>query len=285
MLNIFKTKLSKFDVHLKAADGVSQQTLFGSLLTVILSIIILFLIKSEISDYYKQDVVSRMKTDLASRTETVKIVYDIEFNNIKCDDLSFSLEITRGTLHLLEEQHIDKHPLENDGCRLVGDTITDKVGGTLKFQAQYTSHTPTIHQGFFEIIHIPTDTPNISHKINYIMFLSTDSVIAKETDIPGVHNPLNGQIITLPNTVGIYHYAIQVVSTSYINLKKQVSKANQYAVTERTVDVADAFMGFSVAQQSFKDFYGLLFTYDFYPVSLLLFKTLHNIIFGLIALG
>jgi len=92
---------------------------------------------------------------------------------------------------------------------------------------------------------------------------------------------------------GIFHYAIQVVPTQHNFLNRTYSSSNQYSYTDRSVKVccfcsayrqpppssirshlytflqaSDMLFGVQLQGQQFKDNFGLVFTYDFYPVCL-----------------
>lgn len=87
--------LKKFDVHLKTVDGVTQQTVLGALMTIISIVTVIVLLTSETNQYFQKDFVSRMIRDTTQGVESVKLLVDIEFKKIKCDDISFIQEITR----------------------------------------------------------------------------------------------------------------------------------------------------------------------------------------------
>ena len=47
--------------------------------------------------------------------------------------MSFSQEVTRGTLHSHEPEHISKEAIEGRSCWVHGSIVTDKVGGSFRF--------------------------------------------------------------------------------------------------------------------------------------------------------
>lgn len=266
MFSVLKGRLDRFDVHIKTIDGVNKQTLIGALLTVASFIIIISLIVSEVTQYSSKDVLSRLIADTYQSRESIKIVMDIEFPRLLCDRISYSQEITRGSFHVYDNgQHINKVPSNAAngsipmGCRVSCQTITDKVGGTIKFSFEH----PPVSDGFIDI---PFEAPDLTHTIHSLSFLPADSPLAKEEDVPGVnHNPLGGQT-SVGTGVGIYQYSMQIVPTQYTTLTRKVSGAHQYSVTERQVKLETALRGVMISSQAYRDFVGILITYDFYPV-------------------
>jgi hypothetical protein len=73
---------------------------------------------------------------------------------------------------------------------------------------------------------------------------------------------------------GLKHYMLQVVPTHYKSRRgpKYDQLLNQYSVTQKVIDTSLISHGgvIQLAGQSFSDTYGLVFSYDFYPVKLTL---------------
>ena len=71
---------------------------------------------------------------------------------------------------------------------------------------------------------------------------------------------------------GLQHYMLQVVPTHYKSRRgpKHDHSLNQYSVTQKVIDSSLISQGgvIQLAGQSFADTYGLVFSYDFYPVRL-----------------
>lgn len=89
-------------------------------------------------------------------------------------------------------------------------------------------------------------------------------------------NSLGGVHKTLPEDTGLHHYNLQVIPTQYQPLKGEYYKQNlnQYNVNERSVESMFVNEGnVQLAGQSFMNTYGLVFTYDFYPILLILEET------------
>jgi hypothetical protein len=133
--------------------------------------------------------------------------------------------------------------------------------------------------------------PPLHHRINHMMFLPPDGVgssvegaLSYEKDTKAsVRSILKGRglesEVALQNVttmvdkeLGLYHYNIQVVPMHYRAAKGKSydQQLNQYSVTERGIETMALAQGGSIALggQSFQDTYGLVFTYDFYPLIL-----------------
>lgn len=70
-------KFNRFDVHVKAVDGVNQKTILGAFITLLSVVIVLVLVLSEISIFFKVDVISRMVADNTVGIESVRLDYGI----------------------------------------------------------------------------------------------------------------------------------------------------------------------------------------------------------------
>ena len=294
-MNFLGSKLARFDVHSKAVDGVNQQTAIGAFVTVIMYCFITFLLYSEMNMRAKSSVVSKMElveSGSSRRISTTKIVFDVEFYKISCDRITFAQEITRGEYHN-GTANVNKTPLnpkDLTSCQVHGSLVTDKVGGNFRFEIaalkaevkmKSQSDTDSIpEEANLQQLEFDQTPPDISHKLNRIVFIEHDVDNSPEESAPDVESnsflgleshPLNGQESSLPLGVGIHQYAIQVVPTTYRPSVGKAKQINQYSVTERQVDFMQALTGVTVAGQFFSDFVGIVFTYDFYPVSRLFF--------------
>lgn len=194
-------KIKKFDVHIKAVEGVNQQTILGAVLTIITSIIVFTLLWSEITQFMKIDVVNRMVPDTNARFQSVKLEVDVEFKLVTCDRINFFQEITRGTLHLHEPGNVELSNV-GPGCRVKGSIVTDKYGGNFRFGIA-----PKVlksRDGNSQIV--PT---NMSHIVHHIAFIPEEGISTPDK-IPAVSNRLDEQVTIVPVDSGIYQYAIQV---------------------------------------------------------------------------
>jgi Endoplasmic reticulum vesicle transporter/Endoplasmic Reticulum-Golgi Intermediate Compartment (ERGIC) len=290
-MNFLGSKLARFDVHSKAVDGVNQQTAIGAFVTIIMYSFITFLLYSEINMRAKSNLVSKMElveSGSSRRISTTKIVFDVEFYKISCDRITFAQEITRGEYHnsTANVNKIPLNPTDLTSCKVHGSLVTDKVGGNFRFEIaalkaevkvkSLTDTDSTPEEANLQQLEFDQTPPDISHKLNRIVFIEHDVDDSPEEAAPDVasniflgleSHPLNGQESSLPLGVGIHQYAIQVVPTTYRPSVGKAKLINQYSVTERQVDFMQALTGVTVAGQFFSDFVGIVFTYDFYPVS------------------
>jgi len=272
--------MKRFDAYTKPVDGISQQTVLGALVTVASICIVVLLIVSEFGVYIKKDVLSHMVADVTVGVEAVRLDFDVLFHNSACDGITFVQEVTRGTIHTHEPEKITKLDVGTSGCRVYGYIVTDKVGGNFRFGVEPIQVSPDSPEAA-EMAKARADiqlfnplqqgqplltAPDLTHTINHLMFLPAEGKAASEADIPDMEHPLNGQSSNVTAGTGLYQYAIQVVPTHYKTLKGDLSHANQYSVTEREIGFQQVQGGVSVSGQMFKDVFGLLFTYDFYPV-------------------
>ena len=298
------SKLKRFDVHSKAVDGVNEQTVIGALVTFIMYSFIGFLLYSELRERSDSDVVSRMVLDAsgsARRMQSTKIEFDVDFYKISCNRIQFTQEVTRGEHHgdSFQNDAINLVPMlseKTESCHVFGTLVTDKVGGNFRFEiAELESEAEAIRAaklatpqamesegrlfpgGVIVPIMIP---PDISHKINHILFLENNSdgimdLVASSSAPDSVSKlesrPLNGQECQVPLGTGIHHYSIQVVPTTYMSYKVEPKHLNQYSVTERQIEFEQALSGVMIGGQPFSNFVGVVFTYDFYPVRIFCF--------------
>lgn len=253
------SRLKRFDVHLKLMDspGMNKQTVLGAMVSVVSLVIVVILLISESKLYLDKEIIGHMRTDTTGGIEAINISFDIEFLKMSCDKITFLQEVTRGTLHLQQAEKINKISGADGSCRLHGSLGTDKVGGNFRFEMAQTIGNP----GF-----PPVD---ISHRINHLMFLSTNTNFTGEkSPHPGISYPLINQLSNAAAGVAIHQYVLQVVPTDLKRANGTVEHLNQYSVTEREVEGDQLLMGVTLSGQYFKDFVGVLFTYDFSPIML-----------------
>lgn len=271
---MFLQGLKRFDVHLKAMDGVHQQNILGAVLTLVTTILVFVLLFSEISVFFKVDVVSRMVVDKNYGHEAVRLEFDLSFPTISCDSFTFTQEVTRGNIHLFESiTEVTKVDIDNpdpsgfSGCRLTGAFLTDKVGGNFRFAI-------TPQKGEL----------NLSHTLNKVAFYPVNVPSAKDK-LPDIADTYSVSNVEVPLGTGIYQYTITVVPTQYKTLYGDLSFLNQYSVVEKSIPV-DYVLNFEAQNSMFlKDFQGIVFSYDFNPVSFSLYILYHLMIhFGSVLL-
>jgi len=287
----------RFDVHVKTIDGVTQKTILGGAVTVLCGVLVLYLLLSEIWIYNSTEVVTRMIADNTIGLESIRIEFDIEFEQVPCDKISFMQEVTRSDVHIHEPEFVRKEETHNihgaAGCWVHGYTVTDKAAGNFRFAVEPAppqnppggdpAHN-NLPPGFnmlglglnFEMFQMP-DLPIMTHKINHISFkpidMDTDRLIDAKK-VPEVQFPLTNVNTEMTKSTGIHHYSLQVVPTHYKPIGGGVLKhANQYSYLEKQVGIEQITnqMGHvMIAGQQLHKFYGAIFTYDFYPVMVVL---------------
>lgn len=252
-------RLKKFDIHPKAIEGVHQKTVVGAILTIVTTIIVFVLLASEISSFFKIEYVSRMVVDKSAGLESVHVSFDVEFSAVTCPRITFSQEVTRGSLHTFEPAAITKRDVtssESDkkGCQVTGSFLTDKAMGHFLFDIDSsTAENPA----------------DLTHIINNIAFLPTNGLLVSEEKLPGIAPGFNQSLTAVPSSVAAFQYSLQIVPTEYKELYGELSYINQYSIIEKAYSFDQIRMG-AFAELGGKRFSGLAFTYGFYPVCHLL---------------
>jgi len=288
--------VQRFDFHAKLADEATQQTLLGGVVTILSFVVVVYLLLSEILIYNSSEVVMRMLADTTIGMESIRIEFDVEFPEVRCEKISFMQEVTRGAVHIHEPEFVKKEEIHDEhgasGCWLHGYTVTDKAAGNFRFAVEPAppkdlSHDPSLANfppGFqfggalhFEIFQFP-ELPPMRHKVNSIGFkpidMNTESLIDTKK-VADVTFPLVDTNTEVDKSVAVHHYALQVVPTHYKPLGGGglLKHANQYSYVEKQISVeqAAAQMGhITIAGQQLHKFYGVVFSYDFYPLMVVL---------------
>eukprot|EP00981_Chlorochromonas_danica_P009714 scaffold2799_cov159-Ochromonas_danica.AAC.31 len=220
------TRLKRFDVHVKSLDG-------------------------------EINVISKLEIDKGVGVEAVKVMFDVSFPKIGCSRITFAQEATRGTVHShspMEVIKVDQPRVtpdsSTDGCRISGWGIIDKIAGNFRFVVAKDGDRPGA---------------DLSHRINFLSFVSTlgKSAVGKVPNAPTNISDLN---IELPGDSAIYQYSMQIIPTQYRELWGDTSYMNQYALSEKHLNVEQASKNDPFFPVPVRDFQGLLFTYDFQPV-------------------
>lgn len=252
--------VKKFDIHSKSIEGVNQQTVLGALLTVVTAILVVVLLFSEVTSFLEIDVVSRMAVDQTVGLEAIKLEFDVTFQQLKCDRFDFVQEVTRGTIHVHEPIAVQKEAIgSNTGCHILGSLLTDKVTGNFRFGVQSRGRVNP-ESGEQEIDF------NLSHTINNLVFLPTKGKLATDK-LPEIPASIQRPLVTVPAGISIYQYSIQVVGTQYKTLYGELSFLNQYSINEKMVDTNPFARQELLSSMNAKDFNGIVFSYDFNPVS------------------
>lgn len=242
---------------MKALDGVNQQTLTGALLTIVGAILVIVLLVTEVSIFRDINVVNKLVVDKAASTEAVKLMFDVTFHRVSCDRLSFMQEATRGTIHSHDPVEMLKVDVDDattpgrKGCRVSGFGIIDKIAGNFRFAVSSQNNAAS----------------DLSHTINFVSFVPTSGKLAVGK-IPDASSNISQVSVSVPDTTVIYQYSMQIIPTLYRELWGEVYYMNQYSLSEKSLTLDQARRGDPFFPVPVRDFFGLLFTYDFHPVSL-----------------
>jgi hypothetical protein len=249
--------LKRFDIHSKAIDGVNQQTIFGALLTLVTTALVVVLVASEFSNFMQVETVSRMAVSQTSSIESIKLDFDVVFHQLGCDRFTFVQEVTRGTIHVHEPIEVEKEVI-GAGCHVSGSFLTDKVTGNFRFGVEPQGISNEQGQRAIDF--------DLSHSVNHLAFLPTNGKLANDK-LPDLPTSIQRQMVVVPADSSIFQYSIQVVSTEYKTLYGELSFLNQYSVNEKIVDSNQLARNELLSGLSLRDFHGLIVTYDFNPVS------------------
>jgi hypothetical protein len=306
----FFQNIQNYDMHVKTMDGVTQQTLLGAVMTIVASIVVLFLFISEVRSYTNPNYITRMQADHSADRDNeapVRLHFDMDFFNIPCNRISFAQEVVRGQMHL----HLENHPdtdIKKDfksypestsgpGCWMHGSLVTDKIAGNFIFKIEPDKETKSRAVSdkaapgdpvfdmmkHMQLPPIPI-MPNLHHRVNSIMFLpvtanadsrdaSDITLIRKDLlDRYSTAGMLSNHSVVVAEGTGIHHYGIQVIPAEV--KRRDVNpfdrEVYQYSVTQRSVDVEFVADGITtLAGTPFSSTFGIVFTYDFYPLKLL----------------
>lgn len=248
----------------KALEGVHQQTILGAILTLVTAILVVCLIFSELSTFYRIETASRMDLDKGASREAVKLVFDVTFPFVACDQISYFQEVTKGMIHFHEKQEIIKAPINvNDrvkGCSVTGAFLLDKVAGNFRLGIEASKDDVN-----YDII----------HTISTLNFVPTAGPLLDGAVI-GVPAYFNRSQVNVANGTAVYQYNLLVVPTEYKSLYGKLSFINQYTVSEKVVSRQQIQQSDFLSGLPPKEFVGLMFSYDFNPVTCcLICETFH----------
>ena len=144
------SKLKRFDFHRKVKSDVHERTLCGAFITVISGLIIMYLLYTNIMDYFSPTEINHMIPDNTIGHEDVTLKFSVMFRYVQCDDITFKQEVTRSTLHTHSPEIFLKTPEDSGGCKVYGELITDKAGGNfmLIVKPHPDDHTGEEHHAF-----------------------------------------------------------------------------------------------------------------------------------------
>jgi len=121
---------------------------------------------------------------------------------------------------------LKKRIMENEGCRVKGNTKINRVSGTLDFApgASFSSKGRHVHD--LSLYEKYNDKFNFDHKINHLSF----GQISQDGLIESTH-PLNGHESVLNDKSRLYSYFLKVVATRFESIEEtKALETNQFSV-------------------------------------------------------
>lgn len=116
-------KLRNLDAYPKINEDFYSRTLSGGLITIVSTVIMIFLFISEIRLFLFQSTETQLVVD-TSRGETLRVNFDVTFPSIACSLISVD------TMDISGEQHYDiRHDITLKRIDHLGKTIQQKAGG------------------------------------------------------------------------------------------------------------------------------------------------------------
>jgi hypothetical protein len=304
----FFQNIQNYDMHVKTLDGVTQQTLLGAAMTIVAAFVVLMLFISEVREFTTPNYVTRMQADNSAgqADAAIRLHFDVDFLTIPCDKISFQQEVVRGKEHLHVVNHPEEdikkefksypESKAGPGCWIHGSVVTDKIAGNFVFKVQPDPGKPQAPKKLeaggaitlqeLQRLQMPPlpEMPSLNHRVNNIMFFpySESSDSRDPADITRLRKDLidmyssKGMLTNHMNVVeegtGMQNYHIQVIPAEIEpGQKKQliVGDVYQYSVSQRSIGLEYIAGGtISLAGQTFTEVYGIVFTYDFYPLKL-----------------
>ncbi|KAJ6942134.1 hypothetical protein NC652_008055 [Populus alba x Populus x berolinensis] len=275
-------KLRNLDAYPKINEDFYSRTLSGGLITLISSVLILFLFFSELGLYLHKVTETKLLVD-TSRGQSLRINFDVTFPAIRCSLLSVD------AIDISGEQHLDiRHDISKKRINAHGDVIEvrqegigapkidrplQRHGGRLGHDEEYCGSCfggemsdddccntcEEVREAYRRKGWAMTNMDlidQISHRINRLAF---------GDNFPGVVNPLAGIQLMHDTPNGVQQFFIKVVPTIYTDIRGRTVHSNQYSVTEH----------FKKSELTPLDSLpGVYFFYDFSPIKVI-FKEEH----------
>ena len=265
-------RLSRFDAHVKATASVQVKTASGAIVSMVAAVAILCLIVSEWSVYRAVSVRNHMYVDPAASSQTIPINLKMTFPELPCADVNVKVDDPRKEFAAKQAEKLERKPFlapykkeadksgkwdkgltkENaPGCTIEGSIEVTKVAGSLQVAlgSQKRDDLGSLGGLIYSFSMADLTSFNASHTIHHLSF---------GPKIPGVENPLDGVHNEVERGTGQYMYYFKVVPTDYVALSGQVTRSNQFSVTEHFVMVD--FMSGQFPHP------GVFLKYDFSPI-------------------
>lgn len=258
-MDVFKRAL---DFNVKGSESVQVRTAMGGLVTMASAGLCFLLLVSELLSFSRVEIVNHMTVDSAapSLETTIPINFHITFPLVKCKDISFDAESTRGdAVVYLASQDVRKTPATGaesslrppegqTGCTVEGTLFTGKVAG--EFRINLGEDVPL---QLAPMVAVEFKTNYTAHKIHHFSVGER-----KENKI----YPLDG-LETIPDGEGHYLYNLRIIPTVEQPLYGSPEHNFDFAFQESLHKGTRLSPGMTALTLSAP---GIHFFYEFYPV-------------------
>jgi len=300
-------KFKALDVYRKLPSDFVQPTYSGAMLSIISSIIMVFLFVSELRAYTEIKLGSEMYIDVNRGGDKLNININLDMVRLPCSLLSLDVQDAMGSHMLNIRGHLKKMPIDKDGKQIGTQYYQDFEkpsadnhghGGGEESQPDYeTVKGELLNQqgcrlsGYVEVNKVPGnfhisshaygptiqqlagqrlfDKYDLSHRIKHISFGPIGDIEEiKSTFNTGELSPLDGTEKMTPEKK-VYEYYTKIVPTTYLDMKGKEYYVNQFTSNSNEV----------VAQMSLPT---IFFRFEFSPVTVKYWQYKENFLHFLI---
>ncbi|KAK8794786.1 hypothetical protein WA158_001767 [Blastocystis sp. Blastoise] len=262
------SSLKKFDFHSKALEGLQSKSIFGGIITVISTTMIMCLLIFELRTFNQVKLVTNLNVDtVVDNRAPAKL--NITLLHMKCSEVDFDFEnlkvrppenvVIEKIPYLPEEVHSqfdENKPELFPACRVEAEFDI--------FSGQGSFHIP-IHSGKINFGDMHThaydrtalDHFNCSHVINQVRFGPL---------LQNTYYPLTNHTAITKNDINHYSYFIKIIPSSYIPLRGDIISTYQYSASVYSKQVGGMMMGNNVSP-------GIYFKYEFSPIHIDIVET------------
>jgi hypothetical protein len=254
-------KWTSLDIYSRAAPGVRTQTLFGSFVTVVASVIMLLLFFSEVVRWRTVEVRHRASIDPSNATsDLVDVEINITFHYVPCDEVRINVDDAKGSAQRNVVETVRRTPWRSEvggeapgagrsaggrsshappaapaeGCTLEGTLRLPKVAGDFHVlagpEAAEKGVGSALAQALFGLGAGAGDRVDglrdAKHTIHHLAFGPA---------FPGRRNPLDGRTVEVPKGSQA-RYALKVVPTRFVDVSGRTTASNQLSATLRRRD-------------------------------------------------
>jgi hypothetical protein len=279
--------MRRFDVYLKADSMVQEKSYTGAIMTLLSSLVIIMLFRSEFNSYNEVRIADHMVVDPAYGERIITVNLSLSFLKLKCHEVNIDIDDRSGhhDLHVsddmqkspyvhLEDMELEPEKYNNEqrlvknapGCSVKGTFKIRKVAGNfhvalgknLAAKSGQVTHTSDVPKYQFSMSDI--SKYNSSHIIHHLDFGSTGKLATLGLE----KYPLDNVTKILPATskTAQYQYFIKIVPTEYETLGGSKRNSHQFSFTSHAREVSKSSSIF-IAHFPHP---GVFFKYDFSPI-------------------